>query len=149
MKEVHKATQYSCGNPALVDRYIGNLCYSQNFFIAKMGRDLRATVEETHRDRQPSRRRRRNAADLWRRHIEEAIAEIGLPDLVVPVKEPQQQLLVDFAVLNRMRVAGLQNDLAAKVQEIDNGAEESSSDNFSAIDGLLERYCTSKGIPTS
>lgn len=115
--------------------------------LCKMGRDLRATVEETQRDRQPSRRRRQNADGLDRRHIEEAIAKVGLPDLVVPVKEPHRQLLVDFAVLNRMRVASLWNDLAAKVQEIDNGAKESSYDILSSIDGLLERYC--KTLPLS
>lgn len=108
---------------------------------------LKVTVAEVHRARQPQRRQRQNAADLDRKHVEAAITSIGLPDLVVPVKKPSRKLLVDLAVLNRMRVASLQNDLAVKVRELDAGAEESSPDTFSAIDRLLERYCKSKEKP--
>jgi hypothetical protein len=40
---------------------------------------------------------------------------LGVPDLIVSIKDLPRQLAVDLAVLNRMRLAGLQKEIVEAV----------------------------------
>ncbi|KFY32648.1 hypothetical protein V493_00001 [Pseudogymnoascus sp. VKM F-4281 (FW-2241)] len=93
------------------------------------------------RDRQAANSRHSTGAELpAERTIGEKIASIGRPDLIVRIKEPHRQVVVDLAVLNRMRVAGLQNQLVTEVQGI-NEDHDLAPQRVDQIDSLLSKYC--------
>jgi hypothetical protein len=98
------------------------------------------TIEIIDRSQQPAHRQRATASELGDSDIGEAIALIGLPDLIVPARKPHRQPIVDLAVLNRMRIAGLQNELTREVREIDREDDLTPHQVFE-IDNLLNKYC--------
>lgn len=99
------------------------------------------------RDRQAANSRHSTGPELpAERTIGEKIASIGRPDLIVRIKEPHRQVVVDLAVLNRMRIAGLQNQLVTEVQGI-NEDHDLAPQRVDQIDSLLSKYCGFKDIP--
>jgi len=118
--------------------YPTNPCIGETqYSVSKM--DPGKTIGVALRDSQPAHRQPAREADLRDLGLGDEIARIGLPDLIVPTKSPKR-VIVDLAILNRMYLSSLQEQIMREVRLIDRDLHF-DRDRSTSVGRLLDEYC--------